>query len=155
MIDLTMIEKMSQETLRNIIEDLIARDAINLFELEASLANNPSNEIKRDVDLLHTLMCALDHQSKACQYYVEEQAADCWTLPCHRHWMLMTTSHRVKYQIDDMKRLAKACRDTEMVLANLPSGYAELTRMIIARNLYKGEQLILDLNPKIVDSACS
>lgn len=135
--ELTMLKDMSQDTLAHIIESLVNKEIIKPGQIDMALIGNPSNEVKRDVDLYHNLVCLHDHQSATdmqrlyCGYYIEEQEDECWILPAHTLWLSKLLQDKVEYQIDDIKRLAKGFREVEEALAKYPIGYQKIIKACI------------------------
>jgi hypothetical protein len=151
--DTLMVEKLSHDTLAHLVVALVGMGLISPDDLDTAMAGNPSNEVKRDVDLYHALMCCGDHQSKStgfiCEYY-REDAPDCWSMPAHKAWMERMLRDKATYQVDDIKRLAKGFRDVEEALAKYPSGYQRLIRENISRTIDleidKGQASVFDLS---------
>ena len=55
-----------------------------------------SEKLKASVDLLHTLVCKLDHDD-LCMYYQEEIMTTCWSQAWHRLWLDAHIALATKY----------------------------------------------------------
>ena len=91
------IKTMTRDQLAAIVEGLQSEYSLTTEQVLLALAKNPTAEMKRIVDLVHTFLCTNPHNSddpKAtlCHYYEEELLEDTWHLPAHEHWFLCTTT---------------------------------------------------------------
>ena len=70
------------------IQYLIDEGKITEEDIKDAERNALSKEKKRMLVRIHLQFCDLDHDIEGeCNWYQEEQFADCWQLPCHRHWV--------------------------------------------------------------------
>lgn len=101
------ISKLSTDSLRNICEFFLEENLVTEAQLLQIAASRPSNELKYTVDLIHTCFCQKDHDAD-CNYLMEEQRAECWTMPDHREWLDTTTNLMTDLQLSE-NALRQAC----------------------------------------------
>ncbi len=116
------LKNMSKESLEQILTSLLSGGHITVESIEAALQFNPTNEVKREVDMLHTFLCEADHQEE-CTYYNEECAVDevpIWQKPAHQHWVEKTYLAKKAYNISDLGALPQLIREVERLLTGSP-----------------------------------
>lgn len=88
------LEKLSHSSAIAILESLLSTGQIVEGDLATALINNPSTEMKRVTDLVHSSMCHDVHSEKPndCHYYLEESQGNTWGLPTHQEWLTNTTT---------------------------------------------------------------
>lgn len=101
------ISKLSPDSLRNICEFFLEENLVTEAQLLQIAASRPSNELKHATDLIHTCFCSEDHDS-TCDYLMEEQRTECWTMPKHREWLKTTTDLMAQFQLSE-NSLRQSC----------------------------------------------
>lgn len=128
------LSKMSQETLAQILTSMIDGGFITVDDVNSAIKLNPSNEIKREVDMFHLLLCEEDHQTN-CKYYKEEETGigvECWLAPVHQWWLERTYILKRKYEIDDSGRVPRLIRSLEETMKGLPEGLTLLLLEVLS-----------------------
>lgn len=102
------INKLSKDQMEVILSKLFQQKTIDKEFIAGTLVANPTNEMKRCTDAMHSLLCKTEHhesKDKTCQYYEEEGLNDCWIKAGHTHWLKNTIDFMKKNEIDDESML--------------------------------------------------
>lgn len=127
------IEKLSRDVLVSALIGLQKTGLVKDEDILEAIKIEPSNEMKRIVDLVHGFCCQAHHDQGGCEYYSEDQMTNCWTLPAHKEWLddaiawmndlglqteheLSTAIHEARIQFGKITQMKKASR---MILARL------------------------------------
>lgn len=119
-----MIEGMSTTMAKKVLETLLAEGRLDQDEVLRAIALSPSPEMQRMVDILHGLLCTVEHadpgdvtkdtDENLCYYNVEETITSTWVLPFHKKWLRISLN--VMRQLDvageeGMKKVVKQVKE--------------------------------------------
>jgi hypothetical protein len=82
-----------------ILNKLIENGMVTEEDVERVKRSGYSNAEYVLADLLHTLLCVLDHDKDECKYYAETQMINTWERPNHLHWLERQRAIREKCNI--------------------------------------------------------
>ena len=135
------LEKLSGNTARAILRSLLTQECINFDLIHAAMRQNPSNELKRLTDSIHTMFCRdHGHISCLCMYYEEEEVDTTWSEEGHTKWLDKTFSIMEEFELAseaDFTKLYGKVREAQEYLAKLKSTTPHAYRMLCSLNDWK------------------
>ena len=134
------VSKLSGDTARMILKSLLVQECIDVELMLKAMKHDPSNELCRLTDSIHTMFCR-EHakQDSTCCYYDEENSEstnECWQQDCHSLWLDKTFKLMEEFELaseSDFTRLYGKVREAQEYLAKLksttPHAYSMLCRL--------------------------
>lgn len=129
------LTKLSNDSILNVCAFLIEENLITETQFLQIAASRPSNELKRTVDYIHSALCILDHDGGDCNYYQEEQRAECWSLPGHQRWLEKANELMIELHLPSELALRQAFKEALAALSNV-ANLGKVEKQIFAK-LYK------------------
>lgn len=125
------IKDMNKESLAAILESLMKEGKILEVDIVAAVNPAPSEEMKGICDLIHGLLCTKIHGEKdgECDYYIEDNLFEGWSLPTHRQWLQEVGNLMKDYDISSIADLTGSLR----AVANLVKDLSEVRSISINR----------------------
>jgi len=139
------IHKLSGDTARMILKSLLAQEHINTELMLSAMKHDPSNELCRLTDSIHTMFCQ-EHakQSCICSYYDEESdnasKTECWSQEHHARWLDKTFSLMEEFELAseaDFTKLYGKVREAQEYLAKVKSSTPNVYKMLCRLNGWK------------------
>jgi predicted RNA-binding protein YlxR (DUF448 family) len=122
--------KMTEEILR----ELIRLGKITEEDILVARKRNPTNEMKRIVDLIHGVFCVAEHAPHGCGYYVEENEPSAWQLTEHQVWIELTMSLMQELSIGSEREMLdcyRAARKTKEEIESLTPQAQDLLQRLL------------------------
>jgi hypothetical protein len=149
------IDKISGDTAKQILLNLIANKKVQLEEVESCLTANPNAELKRMTDLIHQLFCQVSHEDGACDYYCdyykEEDTENIWKRDHHVGWLSITLEFMEKYNINTESALLNYIANAKMVqekIINLKREFPASYEILLGMNGWLKEEEEDDEEPE-------
>lgn len=115
------IKDMKKEELESILEALMKQGKIMEVDVVAVANPAPSEDMKAVCDMIHGLLCSKIHGDKAedCDYYIEDNLFEGWSLPTHRIWLQEVGKLMKDYNIASVSDLTHALRAVASLVKSL------------------------------------
>lgn len=139
------LSNISGEQLKAALELLVEEQSISEDIVKEAIKRCPTPELKRCTDVVHGLLCKLDHDTE-CMYYSEEQKDQAWTRADHQEWLGRTQQIMAEAKLSNEKALRNAIAQVNGVvqrLGTVPGGLEMLgiiTEAISLKELAAGAQ---------------
>lgn len=114
-----MIENMTAESARSILNYLLEKGRINQEDVNEGLVMCPTSEMMRVVDFVHTMLCVAGHDpgfDHCCQYPIEEGHTDCWKGAAHMQWLRRTTGLMMELGVGSEAEFLRVYNQTKRIL---------------------------------------
>lgn len=88
-------------------------------EFERMISDTVSSKIAEATEILHTLLCDLDHEDQGgCTWFDEAAELDLWDLPSHKQWAAYTLKLSEQEHLAD-DALARICQSAVTILKHI------------------------------------
>jgi hypothetical protein len=118
----------------DILSELVRLGKITNEDILTARKRNPTNEMKRIVDLIHGVFCVAEHAPHGCGYYFEENEPKPWELTEHQVWIELTMSLMLELNIrSEMEMLDcyRAARKTKEEISSLTPQAQDLLQRLL------------------------